>query len=468
MKKYSIYLSLFIALMALGGCKKYLDINDNPNAANEPPIEGLLANATHLTPYNVYYVADLVSYYVQYLASPSPGGTADTYDQSDPTTSWGSIYNTLTDLHEMRNLAYTKGKLAYAGVADILTAYNLSLASNIWGDLPYSEAFVGTENLFPAYDDQKVIYDSCLVMIDRGISLLQNPDAEDQLDEVSDFIHHGSNAAWVKTAYSLKARLLNQVSKTGQYSASAVLTAVGNGYTSNDDDAAIIDFSVRNPWCQTARNNDNLLLDGWLGAYFVNAMNGNTFGVFDPRLPYITDTTMFLDFRGTPNGEGYQGTRNTDNAQSTLVQGDWYSATNSPLLILTNAELRFIEAEAELRSGEPTRAYDAYLDGITANMTKLNLPADSIDRYLNDPAVGVGAGNITLELIMKEKYVACFLQPVTWVDMRRMDYNYQDFALPANVTLSTFIRRADYPSTETTRNPNVPAYERTDHLWWDQ
>jgi hypothetical protein len=70
---------------------------------------------------------------------------------------------------------------------------------------------------------------------------------------------------------------------------------------------------------------------------------------------------------------------------------------------------------------------------------------------------------------MKEKYVATFLLPVAWVDMRRFDYNYKDFALPANATLNTFIRRGDYPSSATARNgKNVPAWSRTDHLWWDQ
>jgi len=41
--------------------------------------------------------------------------------------------------------------------------------------------------------------------------------------------------------------------------------------------------------------------------------------------------------------------------------------------------------------------------------------------------------------------------------------------LPENVTLSTFIRRMDYPGTEISRNgANVPEVQRTDHLWWDQ
>ena len=467
-KNLIIPISLLFVLIVTGGCKKYLDINKNPNAADAPPIAGLLANTTNLTGYNVYYLSNYTSYYVQYLASPSVSSSTDTYQQVDPSTAWGSIYNVLTDLYDMRNLADEKGLSAYAGVADILTAINLSMGSNVWGDMPYSEAFVGVSNLSPKFDDQKALYDTCLNLLDKGIAIMQDPALAGQLDEASDFIHGGSNAAWVKTAYAMKARMLNQVSKTGQYDANAVLSALGNAYASNVDDAQVTQFLVRNPWAQAAINNAGLNLDAWLSSYFVNAANGNTYGVFDPRLAQITDTTMFHDYRGTPNGAGYQGTRNTDHAQCYLDVDKWYSSTNSPLQIITYPECLFMKAEAALRNNDMTTAYDAYLAGITADMTKLNVPADSINNYLSKPEVAVGAANLTLSLIMKEKYVACFLMPVTWDDMRRFDYSYKDFSLPANATLSTFIRRMDYPGSETTRNGlNVPNVSRTDHLWWD-
>lgn len=465
--------------MIFTGCKKYLDINQNPNASTTPPLDGLLANVTNLTPYNEYYISSLTSYYTQYLASPSEGGTADTYQQSDPSTAWGSIYNTLTDLHDLNKFAGEKGQVAYQGVADILTAYNLAMASNAWGDLPYSEAFQGGANLAPIYDNQEGIYDTCLALIDRSVSLLQSPNAQDQMTASSDYIHGGDIDAWIKTAYALKARLLNQVSKLPTYNAKAVLSAIDNAYTSNADDAQITAFEVRNPWAQDARDNANLVLDVWLSSYFVDATNGVTYGVFDPRLPQITNpvdagvydgvTYPAGGYRGTPNGLGYQGTRNTDHVQCYVDVNKWYSSTSSPLLLMTNSEVRFTEAEAALRDGQSTRAYTAYLAGITASMQKLGVAAADITTYVSNPAVAVGANNLTLKLIMKEKYVACFLQSITWVDMRRFDYVYQGFNMPAEASLPAFIRRADYPSTETTRNgKNVPAYERTDHLWWDQ
>ncbi len=469
MKKYSIISLLVVLVFIFGGCKKYLDINKNPNAADEPPIAGLLANTTTLTADNVYEISDYTSYFVQYLASPTESSSKDIYEDMDPSTAWGGIFNVLTDLHDMRNFANEKGLNAYSGAADILTACNLSMAINLWGNMPYSEAFIGVDNLVPKFDDQHALYDTCIALLDKGIASMQQPDANGELDAGSDFIHAGSATAWIKTAYALKARLLNQVSKTGQYNASDVLAAIDKAYTSNANDAQITQFINRNPWAQAARNNSNLLLDAWLSSYFVNATNGVIYGVFDSRLPFITDTTLFLDYRGTPNGAGYQGVKNTDHAQSYLDVDKWYSSDNSPLQIITNSECRFIEAEAALRSNNNARAYQAYIAGITTNMQKIGVPADSIAKYLANPLVSVGAPALSLNLIMKEKYVACFLMPVTWDDMRRFDYAYKDFALPVNVTLPGFIRRLDYPSTEISRNgANVPDVQRTDHLWWDQ
>ncbi len=479
MKKYSILPVLFLFAAFFSGCKKYLNINENPNAANEPPIAGLLANGTYLSANNVYNVGDWVSYYTQYMASPTKGSPTDIYDETDRSGTWTGIYGVLTDVYDMRKMAHQQGLAAYSGIADIIMAMNLSLGTNIWGDMPFSQAFVGVSNLIPEFDPQKVLYDSCLVMIDRGISLLQQPGIGQQVTKASDFIHKGNIENWVKTGYALKARLLNQVSKTAGYNSTAVLAAIDKAYTSNADDAQVNQFTSRNPYAEAARLNRDLELDVWLSENFVDATNGVTYGVFDPRLPQITIPTeagLYKGvmqpagaYRGTPNGAGFQGKQNTEHVQNYLEPGKWYSDTYSPLQIIINSEMRFIEAEAAFRASNKDRAYTAYLAGIKASMEKLNVSATLMNAYLSNPVVAVGKDNLTLKLIMKEKYVACFLMPVTWDDLRRFDYQLKDFTLPENSLLTNFIRRANYPSATTTRNgENVPAVELTDKLWWDK
>ena len=459
---------LLTVILLSAGCKKYLDINTNPNGVAVPPLKGLLAHATNASAIITYDVSNITSYYVQYLASPSAGSDLDTYNSIDPSNTWGAIYDVLTDIHDMRAQAAEQGLNAYVGVADILTAYNMSLSLNLWGDIPYSEAFQGVNNLQPKYDNQKDLYDTCLTLLDHGITLLQDPAAAGQLDGKSDFIHQGANDAWVKTAFALKARLLNEVSKTGQYDAAAVLTALESAYVSDADDAVVSLFDGPNPWAQAAINNSNLDLDGWLSSHFVDATDAATYGVFDPRLPLIAELTKFGDYRGTPNGKGRVG-NGTSHEESYLSLTGWYSIPGAPLELITFPECKFIEAEAQFRANDKQKAYDAYLEGIKADMQKLKTPDTAITRYTTDPAVAVGAGGITLSLIMKEKYIATFLNPVAWDDVRRFDYQYANFNLPFDANLTEFIRRVDYPTSEISRNgKNVPSVTLTDRLWWDQ
>lgn len=468
MKNKIIFPVAFLFLIIMSGCEKFLDINENPNAAEEPPINGLLANTTYTTAYNIFNVSDWTSYYTQYLASSSPGSDGDTYGEVNASGTWNGLYNTMTDIYDMQRFASEKGLSAYVGIAKILMALHLNTASNVWGDIPYSEAFLGVNNVTPVYNDQRAIYDTCIRLLNEGIMALEASSEDEEVDGPSDFIHAGNKAAWVKTGHALKARMLNQLSKTNEYNAASVLSELSMAYESNDDDAQVTSFAVRNPWAQVAVNNAGLLLDGWLSSYYVNATNGTTYGVFDPRLPLTASKTKFGDYRGTPNGKGRVGT-GTENEESYLPTTGWYSSTSSPLQIVTYAECKFLAAEASFRSGNYSDAYSNYLAGIRANMEKMGLELDSINRYINDPVVSVGESNITLQLIFKEKYVACFLNPITWDDMRRFDYQYKDFTLPVNAVINTFIRRMNYPTVElSTNGANVPDVSVTDHLWWDQ
>lgn len=471
MKKLLLYSTVCLLLLtAFSSCKKYLDINKNPNAAEEPPIGGLLANTTYSTAYNVFNASNYTSYYVQYLASPNTASDVDIYNTVNPGNTWEGFYDIMTDIYDMKRFAAQKGLNDHIGIANVLMALHINMATNLWGDIPYTEAFVGVQNLTPAFNDQKALFDTALNMLDAGIATLQQVQATETTtqDSTSDFIHQGSVAAWIKTAHAIKARMLNQLTKTASYSPDAVLAELQHAYTSNSDDAQVTSFQVRNPWADVALSNAGLNLDGWLSAYFVGVTKDSIYDVFDPRLPLITNVTRYGDYRGTPNGKGRTGT-GTENRESYLTVGGWYSSDNSPLQIITYSECKFIQAEAAFRKGDNATAYAAYMEGITANMKKMGVADTAIARYTTDPVVAVGADALTLQRILAEKYVACFLNPVTWDDMRRNDYNYKDFMLPQGAVLNTFIQRLSYPVNESSANSaNVPDVQLTDKLWWNQ
>ncbi|CAL1518103.1 SusD/RagB family nutrient-binding outer membrane lipoprotein [Chitinophaga sp. MM2321] len=468
-KQESSYLKLcclLILALCFAGCKKELDINNNPNQAEVPPLNGLLASATYNTSYNVYKVSNITSYFVQYLASPNANGASDTYEATDYSTTWQSLYDNMTDIHDLIEQATEAGATQHVGAAEVMMAINLEMLNDLWGTVPYTQAF-NISILQPGYTPDDSVYLQCLALLDDGIAQLEKAGSLYELDPVKDLLHGGKVSAWIKTGYTVKARILNHLTKKTTYDATAVLAAIANAYTSNSDDAQLQRFQSLSPWNQAAVNNANNSLDGWLSTNFVDAMNGNTYGVFDPRLPMITDTTRFGDYRGTLNGAGRIGS-GTDAEECYLSQVGFYSKGGAPLLVATNAECRFIEAEAAFRNGNKPLAYQAYLRGISANMDKIGVDTVLRNAYINNPVVGVGAGNITLALILKEKYAAQFLHPDTWNDARRYDYQYKDFHLPVNAQLTTFIRRVAFPDTEKSRNNgNVPSVTLTDNIWWD-
>lgn len=457
-------------ILGFSGCEEYLDINDDPNNPTEAPITGLMANVSLQTGNNVQSVGAITSFYVQYLASPNEASSTDVQEPVSYNGTWESLYSNMTDITVMIEQARESGATDYEGVGNILLAINLGLVTQLWGDVPYREAFTG-EILNPAYDDDQDIYAEIQDLLDAGISLL-GQESSVELGE-DDFVYEGDTDRWIKAAYALKARYAIHLTKTSEFDPNPILNDfLPNAFSSVADDASVSYFTEdRNPWADVAIANAGLVLGGWVSEQLIQAMDGTTFGVVDPRLPQMMGTTDEGEYVGTTNGAG-RGDAAEQGERSTLVTGTYYSSELSPLDIITYSELKFIEAEAALRDGDDATAYEAYLDGIDAHMRQIGIADSALEAYITDPAVAVGANNITLDLIFKEKYVALFLNPETWVDARRNDYGYTNMTVPANLNPELngqFIRRLAYPDSEITRNTEqVPAgVDLLDRIWWD-
>jgi hypothetical protein len=474
MNNLRIKLSVIAAVLLLASCNDYLDINENPNKPSEVPMSLLMANASYRTGDNIQAVGNITSYYVQYLASPNAFGSKDVQDATAFDETWQNLYRMMSDISDILILADEQNSPHYKGTAQVLMAINLGMTTDIWGDLPYTEAFTG-EYLKPIYDDDQSLYGTITSLLDDAIANLGSGTSE--LSPGSDdFIYGGDLNKWIRLAYSLKARYLLHASNTGDATPGDILAAVDKGILLNADDGKIVysdqGFDVYNPWAKVAIDQESAILDGWISEQLADAMNGTSYNLVDPRLPFMFSATDDGEYIGVPNGEGRGTGVDISGDRSVLSRDTYYAANTAPILIITAAETRFIEAEAALASGNKPRAYDAYLAGIQAHMRALGVKDADISTYVNDATVSVGADNLTLDLIMKEKYVALFLSPETWNDARRFDYKYKDMTLPANHNPDlngNYIRRLIYPDSETSRNgANVPSVTLLDRIWWDE
>lgn len=462
--KYFVIASLVMMI----SCDDYLDINDDPNNPTEAPLAGLMVNSTYETAQNTFRMGSITTNYVQHLASPNPASSSDIMERVDYSGTWSNMYNVMTDLSDMIAQAEEIGANHYQGAGQVLMALNLGMTVDAWGEVPFSEA-LDFQTITPAYDDDEALYNEIFSLLDQGISnLSQSSDFSLGND---DFIYNGDVEKWIKLAHMLQARYLNHLSATGSYDPAAVLAALENGFESNADDAQVVySEEAFNPWANVAINNANLVLGGWISEQFIEAMDGTTYGVVDPRLPYMVSATDDGDYVGVENGAG-RGDAAEAGERSTLETGDFYSSETSPILIATYFEQKFIEAEAAFGI-DRSRSYEAYLEGIRAHMRKIGVPEGEIQEYINSPEVSMGEDNLTIADIFEEKWKALFLHPEAWVDARRFDYNYENFTLPENLNPdlnNQFIRRLAYPDSEVSRNgSNVPEATLLDPVFWDQ
>ncbi len=458
---------VFGMMLLFSSCEDYLDINENPNNPTQAPLAGLMTNSTFETAQNTFRLGDITSNYVQYLASPNPASASDTMEESSFDNLWANLYGVMTDLNDMIIQAEEIGANHYQGAGQILLALNLAMTVDSFGDVPFSESF-NFETITPAYDDDIELYAQIFSLLDQGIAnLSQETDLPLGND---DFIYGGDEEKWVKFGNMLKARYLNHLSGTGSYDPAAILSALEEGFESNEDDAQVEYFDQAfNPWANVAIRNENLFLGGWISQQFIEANDG-TLGVEDPRLPLIVGATDDGEYIGVVNGAG-RGSAPESGARSTLIPDQFYTFIESPVLIATYFEQKFIEAEASFNI-DKTRSYDAYQEGIQAHMRKIGVDEGAIQVYINNPEVSMGEANFTIDDIFQEKWKAMFLHPEAWVDARRYDYQYEGFENPENLNPELggqLIRRLAYPDSERSRNgQNVPDVTLLDRIFWNE
>lgn len=489
--RYKYLLVFLVTAFTISSCEDYIgdDTNVSPNfvGAEAITLDALLPTVIFHTSNNHYLVGITTSRIPQQIADYVDEGF-DSHFSTTMSTAWTGIYlSALTSLFELEKLAREESANHYLGITQILQAINIGLATDTWEDVPYAQAFLGEENFTPIYDNQQSLYNEMNGLLDDAIVNLSTTNGSVFEPTEDDLIFGGNTTKWIRVAYALKARYALHLSgQNASTAASAALAELGNGLTGNSDDLQLSYNSVNlNPYhtaVALANNTGNQTI--MLSEQLVESMNGTTFGVFDPRLPLMTDNGIEGDnttFVGGLNGAGGISSSGASvNADFGVTS--FYSSPSSSIFMITYAEQKFIEAEAEFIAnggtttsvGSSQAAYDAYIAGITAHINKLGADGTT---YLADPNVAVTPAGLTLALIMNEKMKATFLNPEAWVDLRRYNSDpnvFTNLTLPDNHDpdlAGAWVQRAEFPTDEFNRNEdNARAAEKSNavRMWRDQ
>lgn len=491
MKKFIIK-TVITALLIVGitACSdNYFDVN-TPSGTAQPEelrMSDLLAPIIFRTMEGQRSAELTFGNYVQNFVFQDGGASGET----SVSGLWSNIYlYSLPNIKIIKEKAAEEGAIHFAAVADILAAINIGIATDTWDNIPYTESALGQDNLFPAFDNQEVIYNNIFSLLDNAIAILQSADNSGISIGREDLIYGGDTDKWLRAAYTLKARYQLHLVNKGITSANDVLATIANGFTSNDDDFQMFyDDKNINPWYSSeilARNTGNPSNN--IASQLVSTMNGDNYPFesglleIDPRLPVFASNGGDSEWKGFVSGGGGLAPDGTS-ANAIFVENGFYTSVDSPLLLISYAEAMFIKAEAAFlanggtttSTGSTSDAYTAYMDGINASMSKYEV--DGAD-YIADTSVDVGEAGLMLNHIMKEKYIHNFLNPETFVDFRRYDFSddvFKDLTIRDEEDSESdfageWFRRANYPSSELNRNSsNVEANQQTPvtPVWWE-
>jgi len=458
MKKLSI-LFLLVAI-SLTGCKKLLDVNDDPNRPIDVQ-ESIILAPVEMSVADILYAGNANVMTQDFIQATAPNQTnpglwnyqlfATNWDGD-----WRAAYVTcMNNLVLLDKKAAASGNSNYAGIAKILTAYSLAYATDLWGDVPYSQAFQGTAVLLPVYDKQEDIYKNIQSLLDAGIGEINK--AYTIKPGADDFFFRGDMEKWRKLAYTLKARYYMHLTKAPGYTAAVqadlALAALANGMADNSDDFKMTyagGAGNENPWFLTFGNVSTKVLN----ETFVETLRSRN----DPRLPKMVSPAKATGL--------YNGRRiGTPTALLTTysIPTAYYAGEAASSYLLPYTEAQFLAAEATLIKSGAAAAQPLYVAAITNHMNRLGVAGADLTSYL--AARGTLTTANALQRIIEEKSVANFLSPENWNDWRRTGF---PALTKVDGALSEIPRRALYPQTELTTNPQPQQTAKvTDRLWWD-
>ncbi len=369
-------LSLLAIFFSLASCEQFEDFNENPNEPTEVSPDVLLPSAVRSSMETMVNASFLVGNTSAQLSAKTLRTEVDAYDWDAFPTIWEGIYRSLTDVNSFELLAIEQENELMEGTAIVLRSWMFSLLTNAYGNIPYFDAVDGANNNFtPVYDDQPDIYADILSELDRANLLLANGSGS----ITGDILLEGDAEMWRKFCNSLRLRLLmlanQQLSDAGTRFAAII---ANEPILSEIDDNVTLTYTGSFP-------NIFPLVDDKTGDFDAVAISQTSLDVMqatnDPRLmryarPNNEDYTDPTSFLGANNGPGAECVK--DGASRLGVQ--YYNYPNLknaaglglPMaegIIITNAEVEFLLAEAAAKDWIENDIETHYRDGIASSMT---------------------------------------------------------------------------------------------------
>ena len=501
----------------VSSCKKYLNVNTNPNVAQVATVQTLL-------PASELYVGTALgvdlqiagSFWAQYWTESPNASQYRIYDTYNPgqdvfSTPWTNLYAANENFYQLFKLADSQKQKQYMAIALLMQAYTFQLIADAWGDVPYTQALKGQYTdghlVNPKYDSQLVVYNGILANIDTANKLISTTDPTHP--GTDDLIYGGKMAQWQKFSNTLKLRILLRMSQKPATAATAqaaitAFFATNPKFIGTGDDAFIaygFGTSNKSPLyaeesSTTLGGTQNLVAS----TTCIDSLNANG----DPREYIFYEPLSNGSFAGVQQGFTGSLAAGSFCIPGVYVAGDAqnvgatssFTSANAPVNLLTSWESYFMQAEVVANGWGTVAGNDdqsLFYSGINASFTYYSkqltdaygTPVTStIDSdYITGGTHVMGNGGYwtiypatgsvaqKLRFIITQKWFAmCGNQGFeAWTEWRRT--GYPDFITgiqSLNAGSLPKPRRFLYPTSESTTNSSYPGLAPiSESVWWD-
>jgi len=465
LKKISIIL-LALSTLTFSSCEDWFDINTSPDNPTT-------VTADQALPLLVFYASQICydhAEYGMYLSQAlTTGGRSQTGSFAYKS---GWEFLTMNRHPQWRRHFYDIGVNANALIEAaekidsrnfILIARSIKLHSTLlttdaFGDMPHSQVYKSNS---PSYDKQEDIYNWMLQEADELIGLYNNPAWVNNPNNIiiskkMDRIFEGDLGKWRAFTKALKARIMlrklpnwdNTVATSN-----SIIAAVDAALNDPSYADAIYQYdggtTEKNcPWGPAqpklnlgwAQARENLLAEAIPSRFLTYALlgaypnNRNSRGLaLDPRAvqlmtPRIDDKSLLI-LRFLDNNIGMNTSMRLTYYPDLYATngGNPYTKNNGYIMLMSEEELLFMKAEAQYWSGDKTAAYHTTVAAVKKNMERVGVKTDNalLLTYYNKffEIKLPGEAVFTIADLMQQKYVAMYMQPELWTDMRRYNYS---------------------------------------------
>lgn len=374
---------------------------------------------------------------------------------------WNAQYRNLYQLKIVREKCSEGGDEAgnyyNLGIAQVLTAYNLAMLTDLMGDVPYTEALQPGVVFQPKLDKQEALYTEVFKFLDDAIANFGKTSTFPSIG-TQDLIYKGDKAKWTKAAQGLKARYTMRLSlKKAQYD--KVIEAANASFASAADELKYTYTGTTsvNPFSRFFQDRNYFGVSKSLNDKLVARNDPRKAKFFKP----VSGTVINIAENGKPE------------QRQTYYGYSAYTSATAPTYLMSFHELQFLKAEAYARMtpAQTANAEAALIKGIEAAFVKFGLTAAEANTYYTTNVKALFDAN-PLKEIMTQKYIASYEDEgvEAYNDYRRtkaMGNNLVDLA-----NTLQFPQRFTYGSSDVTTNQNVKSaygdgsYVYTEKVWW--